>query len=236
MKPITEHTTLNDSLHDYMFCLDRVSSSPPVRLLLVVSQCTLPGQPLACAHVPGAGSTVPSDGVAGHVSQTPSFGPCLHFPDDPGDLADVVGCTVGAVLMVQMASEPLMLLLPSILLTASDVFPVSIGQFSTYLLDSPLRGWWNNRNQEEIKILHYLRSVHPAKHDEENKLCHTDVTTIFHKNIQSRVGVDTTNWSISSAYACLNNSFFKKIQILHYLRSVHPAMHDEENKLSLILM
>jgi hypothetical protein len=166
---------------------------------------------LACAHVPGAGTTVPSDGVAGHVSQTPSFGPCLHFPDDPGDLADVVGCTVGAVLMVQMASEPLMLLLPSILLTASDVLPVSIGHFSTYLLDSPLHGWWNNRNQEEIKILHYLRSVHPAEHDEENKLSVIlMLTTIFHKNIQSRVGVDTTNWSISPAYACLNNSFFKK--------------------------
>jgi hypothetical protein len=47
MKPITEHRTLNDSLHDCMFFLDRVSSSPPVRLLVVVSQCTLPAQPLA---------------------------------------------------------------------------------------------------------------------------------------------------------------------------------------------
>jgi hypothetical protein len=39
---------------------------------------------------------------------------------------------------MQMVSQQLMLLLPSILLAASDVLGVSIGEFST--LDSPLLG------------------------------------------------------------------------------------------------
>jgi hypothetical protein len=101
--------------------------------------CSATCPALAFAHVPGAGSMVPSDGVAGHVSpETPSFGPCFHFPDDPGHHTDVVGCSVGAILRMQMVSQQLMLLLPSILLAASDVLGVSIGEFST--LDSPLLG------------------------------------------------------------------------------------------------
>jgi hypothetical protein len=71
--------------------------------------------------VSGAGSMVPSDGVAGHVSpKTPSFDPCLLVVwsppmalQDPSDLAIVVGCSVGVVIMVQMVSQPSMLLLPS---------------------------------------------------------------------------------------------------------------------------
>jgi hypothetical protein len=155
MKPITEHKTLNDSLHDYVLSGSSViifAGEIAAGGVTVHPPCSATCRALACAHVPGAGSTVPSDGVVGHVSpETPSFGPCFHFPDDPGDLADVVGCSVGAVLRVQMASQPLMLLLASILLAGSDVLGVSIGDFST--LDSPLLGgWWNNRNQEEMWV------------------------------------------------------------------------------------
>jgi hypothetical protein len=42
-----------------------------------------------------------------------------------------VGCSAGVVIRVQMASPPLMLLLPSILLAASDVLAVAIDEFST---------------------------------------------------------------------------------------------------------
>jgi hypothetical protein len=76
------------------------------RLLLVASQYTLPDQALACAHVPGARSMVPSDGVAVHVSTgAPSFNPGLLFLDDGGDLDDVLccGCCVGRTL--HMASK-----------------------------------------------------------------------------------------------------------------------------------
>jgi hypothetical protein len=88
----------------------------------------------------------------------------LLFSDDAGSLADIMGCSGGVGRRVQMASQLLMLLLPSILLVVSDVLAIAIAEgcrWLHYLLDSALlSGCWINEIQEEIWIaMDYLLSV-----------------------------------------------------------------------------
>jgi hypothetical protein len=84
------------------------------------------GPALGCAHVSDAGSRVPSDGVAGHVSAGPPFfGLGLQFLDDCGDLGDVLGCNCSVRRTLQMASE-LQFLLLSMLAVPSAVLSVAI--------------------------------------------------------------------------------------------------------------
>jgi hypothetical protein len=69
--------------------------------------------------VPDAGSRVPS---AGHVSA----GPGLQFSVDVSDLDDVLGCTCCVRRTLQMASEPLQFLIPSLLVAIVQIWAPSL--------------------------------------------------------------------------------------------------------------